>query len=26
MSFRWGSEEAQSVNMETQVGWIAVMR
>ena len=26
MSFRWGSEEAQSVNMETQTGWIAVMR
>ena len=26
LTFRWGSEEAASVNTETQISWVAVMR
>ena len=26
LSFRWGSEEARSVNTESRVGWVSVMR
>ena len=26
LSFRWGSEDAQSVNVEARVGWVSVMR